>query len=79
MGAFGSKSLKFIKELATLHSGDSLASCHFIQHLSVTVQLGNAASILSTSLALTYKLNVFLFFFFYSLYTLVYELERSVY
>ena len=53
MGAFGSKSLKFIKELGkriTLHTGDPLASCHLIQHLFVTVQQKNAASILFTSL-----------------------------
>ena len=54
MGAFGSKSLKFIRELGkriTLHSGYPLAFCHLIQRLSVAVQQGNAASVLSTSLA----------------------------
>ena len=34
MGAFGSRSLRFIKNLGrriTLHSGDPLATCHFVQ------------------------------------------------
>ena len=49
MGAFGSRSLRFIKNLGrriTLHSGDPLATCHFVQRLSVAIQQGNAASIL---------------------------------
>ena len=49
MGAFGSRSLRFIKNLGrriTLHSGDPLATCHFVQRLSVVIQQGNAASIL---------------------------------
>ena len=64
MGAFGSRSLRFIKNLGrriTLHSGDPLATCHFVQRLSVAIQQGNAASILLSNLL--FLVSFFLVFF----------------
>ena len=52
LGAFGARSLQFIKELGRrikLQSGDPLAKCHLVQRLSVAIQQGNAASILSVT------------------------------
>ena len=58
MGAFGAKSLNFIRNLGkritcTLYSGDPLALSHLIQCLSVAIQQGNAALILSSAFSVT--------------------------
>ena len=51
LGTFGARSLKFIRDLGrriALQSGDPLATTYLIQRLAVTVQRGNAASIIGT-------------------------------
>ena len=50
-GSFGPESLNFIKELGERiqeNTGDKHATSYLIQSLSMTVQRGNAASILGT-------------------------------
>ena len=50
-GSFGQESLKFIKDLGKRiqeNTGDKHAISYLIQSLSMTVQRGNAASILGT-------------------------------
>ena len=47
-GAFGSSSLRFLRELAShlrSHTGNPLAYQHLLQQLSVAVQRGNAISV----------------------------------
>ena len=51
LGTFGARSLKFIRDLGrriVLQSGDPLATTYLIQRLAVTIQRGNAASIIGT-------------------------------
>ena len=52
MGTFGTRSLKFIKDLGkriALRTGDPLAPSHLIQRLAVEIQRGNSASVLSST------------------------------
>ena len=51
LGTFGARSLKFVRDLGrriSLQCGDPLATTYLIQRLAVTVQTGNAASIIGT-------------------------------
>ena len=51
LGTFGVRTLKFIRDLGrriVLQSVDPLATTYLIQRLAVTIQRGNAASIIGT-------------------------------
>ena len=81
LGAFGTHTLQFIKELGRrikLQSGDPLAKCHLVQRLSVAIQQGNAASILSVTyfVLVTIRIIPYLFVCFLIIYLLLAYIYR---
>ena len=68
-GYFGTRSLKFIKDLGkriALRTGDPLTPSHLIQRLAVEIQRGNSSSILSGTYFICGFVCIVLFFFYTS-------------